>query len=95
MSHPRRNDLAIHESVTKADCKGATTLDRARADVYTNPMPDLESQIRALLPASAVFTGAAIVDDYTHDEALTAEPVTPIAVVKPASTADAGSNARI
>jgi glycolate oxidase len=49
-------------------------------------MADLESQMRSLLPASSVLMGDAIIDDYTHDEALTAEPVTPIAVVKPANT---------
>ena len=58
-------------------------------------MLDLESQIRALVPASAVLTGDEIADDYTHDEALTAEPVTPIAVVKPANTDDVAAIMRV
>jgi glycolate oxidase len=33
-----------------------------------------------------VLTGDAISDDYTHDEALTATPVVPLAVVRPADT---------
>jgi glycolate oxidase len=35
-----------------------------------------------------VLTGDAISDDYTHDEALTATPRRPMAVVRPASTDD-------
>jgi glycolate oxidase len=58
-------------------------------------MADLESRIRDLLPASAVLIGDAIIDDYTHDEALTAEPVRPLAVVKPATTADVAALVRM
>ena len=33
-----------------------------------------------------VLSGATVHDDYTHDEAMTVEPVVPLAVVLPAST---------
>lgn len=39
--------------------------------------------------------GSAIIDDYTHDEALTAEPVTPVGVVKPANTAEVAAIVRV
>ena len=38
-----------------------------------------------------VLTGEAIADDYTHDEALTATPQRPLAVVRPASTDEVAS----
>ena len=38
--------------------------------------------------ADHVITGPAISDDYTHDEALTAEAHRPLAVVRPANTDD-------
>jgi glycolate oxidase len=51
-------------------------------------VPDVLDQIRAALGETHVVTGAAVHTDYTHDEALTAQPVSPLAVVFPASTAD-------
>jgi glycolate oxidase len=55
---------------------------------------DLETRLRALLP-DQVLVGDAIGDDYTHDEALTATPVRPLAVVRPSSTSEVASVARI
>src|SRR3954469_16889085 len=58
-------------------------------------MADVESQLLAILPANAVLVGDAITDDYTHDEALTGEPVMPLAVVKPANTAEIAAIMRV
>jgi glycolate oxidase len=49
-------------------------------------MADLERALADLVGADHVDVGDAINDDLTHDEALTATPVTPAAVVHPAST---------
>jgi glycolate oxidase len=49
-------------------------------------MADLESRLLEMLPPGDVLLGDAISDDYTHDEALTAAPVRPLAVVRPATT---------
>jgi glycolate oxidase len=46
-------------------------------------MTDLEVRLAEVVGEDAVLVGAAINDDYTHDEALTAEPVVPLAVVRP------------
>jgi glycolate oxidase len=43
-------------------------------------------QLRKVVGESHVLTGSAVHADYTHDEAMTASPVTPLAVVLPAST---------
>jgi glycolate oxidase len=51
-------------------------------------VPDILQQIGAALGEAHVVTGTAVHTDYTHDEALTAQPVSPLAVVFPASTAD-------
>jgi glycolate oxidase len=51
-------------------------------------VPDILDQIGAVLGEAHVITGTAVHSDYTHDEALTARPVSPRAVVFPASTAD-------
>jgi glycolate oxidase len=51
-------------------------------------MGDLESRLAEIVGARHVMTGDAIADDYTHDEALTARPVRPLAVVRPAGTAE-------
>jgi len=58
-------------------------------------MSDLEARLREVVPAEHVLTGAAINDDYTHDEALTATPVVPLAVVRPGSTAEAAAVLRV
>jgi glycolate oxidase len=49
-------------------------------------MGDLWDGLAAAVGPGSVSRGADISDDYTHDEALTAEPVRPLAVVRPAST---------
>jgi glycolate oxidase len=51
-------------------------------------VPDMLEQIRLALGPAHVVSGPAVPIDYTHDEALTAEPVTPLAVVFPGSTDD-------
>ncbi len=43
-------------------------------------------ELEKLVGAPHVLTGDAISDDYTHDEALTAPPQLPLAVVRPATT---------
>jgi glycolate oxidase len=48
-------------------------------------MPDL-SELAPIVGEGQLLTGDAIGDDYTHDEALTATPQRPLAVVRPADT---------
>jgi glycolate oxidase len=48
-------------------------------------MADL-SGLEEIVGAGHVLVGSDIVEEYTHDEALTAEPVVPLAVVRPADT---------
>jgi glycolate oxidase len=49
---------------------------------------DIVEELRALVGDDHVFTGDALHPDYTHDEAITADPVVPLAVVKPGSSDD-------
>ncbi len=49
-------------------------------------MPELLEQLRKAVGESHVVSGAAVHDDYTHDEALTTVPVVPLAVVLAGST---------
>ncbi len=49
-------------------------------------MTDIAHQLAEIVGADQVLTGAAINDDYAHDEALTAVAVRPAAVVRPATT---------
>src|SRR5690242_12799567 len=49
-------------------------------------MGDLVSALEGIVGATNVATGAAIAEDLTHDEAITALAVTPAAVVRPATT---------
>jgi glycolate dehydrogenase FAD-linked subunit len=58
-------------------------------------MADLESRLLEVLPARDVLVGAAITDEYTHDEALTAQPVRPLAVVRPMATAQVAATLKI
>jgi glycolate oxidase len=46
------------------------------------------SELAGIVGEAHLLTGDDIGDDYTHDEALTATPQRPLAVVRPASTAD-------
>src|SRR5271154_1435325 len=49
-------------------------------------MSELLEQLRKAVGESNVLAGESVQDDYTHDEALTAVPVVPLAVVMPGST---------
>lgn len=51
-------------------------------------MPTIENLLVEIVGAANVDTGADIGEDDTHDEALTATPVRPLAVVRPGSTAE-------
>jgi glycolate oxidase len=51
-------------------------------------MTDLLERLRKVVGDRHVLSGAEVPADYTHDEAMTVPPVTPLAVVLPASTAD-------
>jgi glycolate oxidase len=58
-------------------------------------MGDLESRLVDVVGAAHVYVGAAIGDDYTHDEALTAQPVRPLAVVCPGSSEEVAAVLRL
>jgi glycolate oxidase len=58
-------------------------------------MGDLESRLADALGPAHLLVGTTIGDDYTQDEALTAVPVTPLAVVRPGTTADVAAVMRI
>jgi len=49
-------------------------------------MSDIVEQLREVVGAGFVLTGDDVHIDYTHDEALTGSPATPMAVVRPGST---------
>ncbi|HWJ62348.1 MAG TPA: FAD-binding oxidoreductase [Acidimicrobiales bacterium] len=51
-------------------------------------MGDLVSALEGIVGAANVATGAAIAEDLTHDEAITALAVIPAAVVRPATTGE-------
>ena len=51
-------------------------------------MSDIVEALAEVVGAAALSSGEAIADDYTHDEALTAIPQRPLAVVRPATTAE-------
>ena len=46
---------------------------------------DLVARLGKAVGSANVLSGDAIPDDYAHDEALTATPVMPLAVVRPAT----------
>ncbi|HLT70335.1 MAG TPA: FAD-linked oxidase C-terminal domain-containing protein [Acidimicrobiales bacterium] len=56
---------------------------------------DLIERFAAVVGADHVLTGDAIKDDYTRDEALTATPRTPLAVVLPATTEEVAGVLRV
>jgi glycolate oxidase len=58
-------------------------------------MADLEARLLEILGRQNFEIGDAITDEYTHDEALTATPVRPLAVARPGSTADVGAVMRM
>jgi glycolate dehydrogenase FAD-linked subunit len=49
---------------------------------------DIAEALAEIVGAQHVLTGDAVSDDFTHDEALTATPVAPLCVVRPATTDD-------
>jgi glycolate oxidase len=60
--------------------------------------PDRDELVRLLAAAvgeANVLTGDAVKDDYTHDEALSTPPVTPLAVVLPSTTDEVAAVARV
>jgi glycolate oxidase len=58
-------------------------------------MADIAGLLSEVVGHEHVLVGDAIVPDYTHDEALTATPVVPAAVVRPSSTAEVAEVLRI
>jgi glycolate oxidase len=58
-------------------------------------MSDVLEELRQVVGPAHVLTGDRIHTDYTHDEALTAQPVAPLAVVQPARTAEVADILRI
>jgi glycolate oxidase len=64
----------------------------ARAVMATTPLagsdPSVEDCLIEIVGAANVDIGSGVNEDDTHDEALTATPIRPLAVVRPASTAE-------
>jgi len=64
----------------------------ARAVMATSPVggpgPTVEDRLVEIVGAANVDTGVGVNEDDTHDEALTATPIRPRAVVRPGSTAE-------
>jgi glycolate oxidase len=56
---------------------------------------ELQSALAGIVGETNVLAGDAISDDYTHDEALTASPVVPAAVVRPANTDEVAAILRL
>ena len=56
---------------------------------------ELIDALTAVVGAGHVQSGDAVKEDHTHDEALTAEPVIPLAVVLPGSTAEVAALLRL
>ena len=63
-------------------------LDGFACAAYTRRMADLVSRLQDAIGTDHVFSGDAIPDDYTHDEALTTAPVRPLAVARPADASE-------
>ncbi|MDQ1381181.1 MAG: glycolate oxidase [Actinomycetota bacterium] len=58
-------------------------------------MADLEARLLEILGPQQLLVGDAIGDDYTHDEALSATPVRPLAVARPECAADVAAIVRV
>lgn len=58
-------------------------------------MGDIVERLRDIVGPAAVASGEALAVDDTHDEALTAEPVIPLAVVRPSSTDEVSAILRL
>lgn len=56
---------------------------------------DLLPRLTEVVGEAHVFVGDAIAEDYTHDEALTTDPVIPAAVIRPADTAEVAAVVQI
>jgi glycolate oxidase len=58
-------------------------------------MADLAARLSEIVTPEHVLTGDAISDDYAHDEALTATPQVPAAVVRPGTTGEVSGVLRV
>jgi glycolate oxidase len=58
-------------------------------------MADFVDRLVEVVGGDNVLSGSAVHDDYSHDEALTARPEIPLAVVRPVSTAEVASVVRL
>jgi glycolate oxidase len=58
-------------------------------------MADVVEQLAGVLPGDRLLSGAQVAEDYTHDECLTVEAVTPAVVVCPESTAEVAEVLRL
>jgi len=58
-------------------------------------MADLEARLLDVLPGAQIAFGDEVSDDYTHDEALTAAPVRPLAVVRPGTNLEVAAVLRV
>jgi len=58
-------------------------------------MADFVDRVIDVVGRDHVLTGSAVHDDYAHDEALTAQPETPLAVVRPERTAEVAAVLRL
>lgn len=56
---------------------------------------EIAKHFAAVVGADQLLVGDAINDDYTHDEALTAQPTRPAAVLRPAATAEVAAILRV
>src|ERR1019366_3842639 len=58
-------------------------------------VPIIEDLLVDIVGAANVDPGADVGEDYTHDEALTATPIRPLAVVRPRSTAEVAAVVKV
>ncbi|MGZ8753065.1 MAG: FAD-binding oxidoreductase, partial [Acidimicrobiia bacterium] len=58
-------------------------------------MADLAEALTKIVGVDHTYVGDAISDDYAHDEALTATPQVPVAVVQPSTTAEVAAVLRL
>src|ERR1017187_3493483 len=65
------------------------------APLSRSTMGDITDLLVDVVGAGHVMIGDAISPDYTHDEALTATPVVPLAVIRPGSTAEVAAVLRL
>jgi glycolate oxidase len=70
------------------EVKGSVERPRADEPEEGESMSDVLEQLRKAVGEPFVLSGETVHADYTHDEAMTGRPVTPLAVVLPGSTGD-------